>query len=252
MPPLAHQVILRLRDDRVLAPSPGARRLLASIVLRAGREPGLVAFRAADTHLHCALLADATTATEFGRRTAIALGRALRLPVGFTPARVLPVNDQAHLNNLFSYIQGQGAHHGLEVDPFHDAGNLPDLLGLRLLGAYTIPLVREHLPRVGRADLLRHLGRTELPEDPVTWLALKEAAAAAAGLPALEGRSDAVVAARRAAVAASRESLTTARMGALLGISTRAVFRLRGEPADAALVAAVRRQAALREGTAAG
>jgi hypothetical protein len=248
MPPLAHQVILRLRDDRVLAPSPAARRLLASIVLRAGREPGLFAFRAADTHLHCALLADAGTATEFGRRAAIALGRALRLPVGFNPARVLPVVDQAHLNNLFSYIQGQGAHHGLEVDPFHDAGNLPDLLGIRLLGSYTIPRVREHLPRVRRAELLRHLGRTALPEVPVTWEALKEAAAAAAGLPGLDGRSDAVVAARTAAIVAARDSLSTARTAELLGISTRAVFRLRGEAADPKLAAAVRRQAALREG----
>ena len=52
MPPLAHHLMLRLRDDRVIAATTAARRTLAGVVLGVGRELGLLAFSGADTHVH--------------------------------------------------------------------------------------------------------------------------------------------------------------------------------------------------------
>ncbi|MCK6502246.1 hypothetical protein L6R53_02390 [Myxococcota bacterium] len=246
MPALAHQVILRLRDDRVIAPSVAARRALARAVAKAGQPFSLLVFRAADTHLHIVALCPAREAAELGRRAEIALVRALALPVGFNAAHVRPVNDQAHLRSLFFYVLGQERHHGTDLDPFHDASNLPDLLGMRLLAHHSLKTVRAALPRLRRADLLQPLGIDELPELPASWDLLAEAAAAAGGLPDLLGRSAEVVAARRAAVHAAREVLSGAETGRLLGVSDRAVTRLRGEEADKGLVQAVRRQLGVR------
>lgn len=244
---LASHLILRLRDDRVLAPSVAARRLLARTVLRLGQDSGLLAFRAADTHLHAVALVEEAAGRQLARRIEIALVRGMGLPIGFAPARVLPVRDQPHLVNLFGYILGQARHHGLEPDALHEAGNLPDLLGMRLAGAYTVPRVREHLPRLRRGDLLRHLGLDTLPEQPLAWEGLADAAAAAVGLPSLDGRTEPIVAARRAAVHAAREALSTEQTALRLGLSARAVTRMRSEVADPALILAIRRQLAVRE-----
>lgn len=246
MPPLAHQIILRLRDDRVLAPTIAARRALAGAVARAGQPFPLLVFRAADTHLHLVALCPAPEATELGRRVAIALVRALALPIGFNPVQVRPVTDQAHLRRLFFYVLGQEQHHGTDLDPFHDASNLPDLLGMRLLARHTLGTVRAALPRLRRADLLKPLRIAALPEEPASWELLAEAAAAAGGLPALSGRTAEVVAARRAAVHAAREAMTAADAARLLGVSERAITRLRAEETDKDLVLAVRRQLAVR------
>lgn len=246
MPPLAHQVILRLRDDRVLAPTVAARRALAGAVARAGEPFSLLVFRAADTHLHIVALCPAPEAVELGRRVAIAIGRALALPVGFNTGHVRPVTDQAHLRSLFFYVLGQERHHGIDLDPFHDASNLPDLLGMRLLARHTLRTVRASLPRLRRADLLKPLGIAALPEEPASYGPLAEAAAAAGGLPTLTGRSAEVVAARRAAVHTARDALSGAETARLLGLSERAITRLRGEETDKDLVLAVRRQLAVR------
>ena len=50
--------MLRLRDDRVIAPTTAARRTLAGVVLGLGREPGLLAFSGADTHVHLLVACD--------------------------------------------------------------------------------------------------------------------------------------------------------------------------------------------------
>ena len=77
--------MLCLREDRVIAVDLAARRTLARTVLKAGRSRGLLAFRAADTHLHLQVACGRPEAGELARRLEIALVRALRLAVGFAP-----------------------------------------------------------------------------------------------------------------------------------------------------------------------
>jgi len=165
--PVGHHVRLRARDDRVVTPSPADRRRYARTVLEVGREFGLLCFRGADTHGHVELACNRDAAGEFARRVEIALTLGLGVDGGFQPAWVGPIHDQRHLQATFRYILRQRDHHELESDPFHEASNLPDLLGLRPLGVYTAARVRELLPRVHRDDLLELLGADlGSPPDP--------------------------------------------------------------------------------------
>jgi hypothetical protein len=244
MRPLAWHVILRLSDDRVLAPDVATRRLLARIVLRFGGPLGLLAFRAADTHLHALLLGSRPDVGRFAWLSELSYQARRHPGVPFDRPRFKPVLDQRHLEHAFRYILDQERHHGIDLDPFHDASSLPDLLGLRPLGSWLIPRVAGHLPRVRRRDLLTLLGRDEL--DGAGHLAhLPAAAAAAAALPHLRGRDDRSAAARRAAVHAAAGH-TRAQIAGLLDLSLASVKRYRAESPDPALLPAVRRQVALR------
>jgi len=84
MPPLAHHLMLRLRDDRVIAPTTAARRTLAGVVLGLGREPGLLAFSGADTHVHLLVACDRAASGQLARRAEISLTRRLAPGVGFS------------------------------------------------------------------------------------------------------------------------------------------------------------------------
>ena len=55
---LGHHIMLRLDDSRVIAPVVEDRRAMARAVLKAGRPFRLLAFRAADTHLHLEVACD--------------------------------------------------------------------------------------------------------------------------------------------------------------------------------------------------
>ena len=247
MTPVGHHLILRLRDDRVLAPDTRARRRLARSVLAVAADFELLAFRAADSHLHLEAACDRARAGELARRLAIALHRRLAAAaVGFERARIQPIRGQHHLENTFHYILGQERHHGLRSDPLAESSNLPDLLGLRLLGAHTIPRVRALLPCVRRGDLLAHLSLDAIPETPGSAADLVDAAAAAAGLPDLEGRSREIADARAAAALAASGSLATGALAELLGVDARTIRRLRARPVDERLVGAVRLQLGLR------
>ena len=261
MSALGHHLMLRLRDGRVVAPTVAARRLLARTVLGlgAGANVRLLAFRAADTHVHLLAACGAPQATELARRVEIALTLALRPGVGFAHAHVRPIEGQAHLRNALRYVLRQEQHHGTDLDPRHEASNLPDLLGLRLVGAYTAQNVRTLLPRMRRDALLecldpsdgglaRLLAAPELP--PAEHLApgLPEAAAAATALPDLDGRSTEVVAARHAAVHAVGVSAKLTSIADALSVTCRTVSRLRSEPAPPRLVRAVALQLWWRAG----
>ena len=237
--------MLRLRDDRVIALDLAARRTLARTVLKAGRSCGLLAFRAADTHLHLEVACSRPEAGGLARRLEIALVRALRLAVGFSPAHIRPVIDQQHLHNTFWYVLRQEQHHGTEADPHHEASNLGDLLGLRPLGAYTAANVKSLLPRVRAAEIEAELGidRTAPVE---RWDLLAEAAAAAACVPALEGRSAEVVRARTAAVQLARPQLSCRALAAKLGVGYRTVVRMRAAPIDTPMLEAIAHQLRLR------
>ncbi len=243
--PLAHHVMLRLSDSRVLAPDAGARRALAASVLRLARPFGLLAFRAADTHLHVLAMVDRPAAGSLSRRVTNSLRRRLDHPVPFSPPHIVPVADQRHLGHTFWYVLKQEQHHGTAADPTHDASNLPDLLGLRTLGVYTAGTVRDHLPRVRRAQLLEVLG-CDLECAAFDWRHLTDAAAAAIGVADLAGHGRAVTAARCAAIHVARPHLSLKRLATLLGMGYSTVKRLGARAADPATQSAVRLQLSLR------
>ncbi len=249
--PIAHHVVLRLRDERVLCRTDADRRRVARSFLERDPTFNLLAFRTVDTHLHALLAVAASLALEFARRVEISIELALRPGSPFAPAYAKPIETQRYLSNAFDYILDQEQHHGLTSDPLHEGSNLPDLLGLRLTGGFTTGLVRGFLPRVRRADLIARLpgGEALDSDEPMGYVHLPHlpaAAAAAACLPHVRGRRPEAVAARAAAVAIAEEFTGPATAARALGISRAAVKRLRLLQPPPALVEAVRRQARLR------
>ncbi len=238
--------MLRLTDDRVIAPSVGERRALARLIFRAARPFAMTAFRAADTHVHLEVVGDQSVATELARRTQIALSKGLALAAPFERARLKPIFDQAHLGAVVGYMFKQEPHHGLQRDPWFDASNLPDLLQMRVTGAHTRSLFEELLPRFDRARLLGFFDAHRIDDAHIELPDLAEAAAAAFALPALTGRRNETARARRAAVHVVSEHHATAEIAVALGVDPRSVRKLAGLRADAAAVRAVELQMRLR------
>jgi hypothetical protein len=236
--PLAHHVILRRASNAVLAPTTAARRALARAVLSAGRDAELFAFFAPDGHLHAAVGADRAAAGRFAQRALLALRAALPGGGDFAPAYVKPVEDQAHLRRLVPYILDQAAHHGVSAPVGLEASNLPDLLGLRVTGAYTIPNLRARLPRLDGAELRRWLGVADLAPRLVPE-GLADAAAAAVGRAELTGREPEVLDAKGAGVRAARGVLTPTEAGARLGLPRATAWRLAERTVPDTLVRAV-------------
>jgi len=248
---LAQHLVFRLIDDRVLASSTSERRILANKVLNTGRNYRLLAFRAADTHLHLLAACERKSAGELARRLGISLSSLY--PVNLSPVRLNSITDQFHLANTFKYIMQQEKRHQLNCDPFHEASNLPDLLGLRLIGFYTVNNVRGLLPRIGQREILELFG-ADLNSPILSCDNLLEAAAAAGGLPNLEGSSKEIIAVRCAAlqVIGNNFNLTNAKVGKLLGLSQRTVFRLRKQTVSPNLVRAVELQLRIRQNSGEG
>jgi hypothetical protein len=243
--PLGYHITLRLEGDRNLTPTTEARRLFARTVLTAARPYVLLAFRWVDTHGHLEMIGTRKEAGELARRVMIALQHALHPGVPFLPAHYTPMYSLAHVKSTFRYIMGQRDHHGLTIDPHHDASNAPDLLGARTTGVRTAVHVHQHQPRLKRADVLDALSMDDpesILDPPLDCLA--DAAAAAVCLPTLDG-SALGVAARIGAVHAAKGA-STQQIAALLGVSTRSIRRYRGKAADPALVRAIRQQLAMR------
>ncbi|MCC6522121.1 MAG: hypothetical protein IT373_05620 [Polyangiaceae bacterium] len=247
--PLGQHIVMRLREDRVLAPTVEARRAFARAVLRVAEPFALLATRASDTHVHLLVACPEPEARELGRRLGVSLRRVLALPTPFERARLRPVHDQWHLASAFRYVLGQHAHHGIGGDELFEASNLPDLLGMRLLGAHATAHVRGLLPRVGRTELLALLGVPDLDEPRAIHPDdLPDAAAGAVGLPDLAGLSAPVVAARRAALAvaaalsvrpAPRASAPQTTLASALGVHPRTLRQLARSSPDRRLVHAV-------------
>jgi len=244
MDALGHHIRLRLEDDRVIAPGPENRRVVTRVVLAQARREHLLAFRLVDTHLHIEVGCGREAAGRLAQRIEGSLRK--RLELRFVPAYVKLIQDQQHLNNTFRYVLDQERHHGLDTDPFHDGSNLPDLLGLRVLGQFTAENVRALLPRITRRDLLGYLGLPDLDGSPIRYDHLEPAAAAAAGLGELRGSTSEVVAARSAAVRVAGDEIPLGHLAGLLDVSIRTVQRIRSLPVDERLVVAVRRQLWLR------
>jgi len=243
---LGQHIVLRLVDNRVIAPCAEKRRWVARAVLELARGDELLAFGLADTHLHLVAACAREAAGQLARRVEISLVQRLSLDVGFVAAYLKPVDEGRHLYRAFTYVLEQNTHHGLSWDPLHEASNLPDLLGMRLLGIYTAATVRRRLPRVTRNDLLSCMGIDELQplEGPAELV--PAAARAAAGLTSLNGKSRETVGARRAMVYLLRH-LPPAELSARLGVTVRTLRDLRRAPADPRLVQAIRLQLGLMQ-----
>lgn len=242
---LGYHLCLKLDDNRVIAPTPAERRVVASTILEHGERFDLLAFGLADTHPHLLAPRPREDAGELARRVEISLVKRLKLDVGFARPYFKPVVDGSHLNRAFIYILEQNAHHGLEWDPLHEASNLPDLLGLRDLGRYTAANVRRHLPRMTRSRLLDCLRLNELEpqSEPLEHLPL--AAMAALGLPDLVGQRTRVVSARQAIIQLAGTRLKSRELAQWLDLSMREVQRLRTHLPNADLQQAIRLQLGL-------
>jgi hypothetical protein len=245
---LGHHVVLNLRGRRLLAPTAPARRELARIVIERGRGHGLLAFAAPDTHLHLVTTAGRSEAGELARSVAYAIQRRLRPGAAFERSWLEGITSHGHLHRTALYALRQHERHRVREDPHRDASLLPDLLGLRVLGTDLVATVEEALPRLHEGELLAAAGWGEL--DLGAWVestvGLADAAAAAAGRAHLEGGRGEAAAARRAAVAVGLELTEPAEVSRLLGLTDRAVRKLRAEAPDPPLVRAIRRQLALR------
>lgn len=236
---------MRLVEDQGIAREPGPLRLAARILYARGEAYGLVGFRIADTHVHVLVATTRERAGRFAQSVGSSLVQRLRLGVSFERSRFKVIRTEAHFANCLRYVMRQEAHHGSDFDPSHDGSSLPEMLGLRDVGAGSVLLrLRRLLPRLVPADLLEWAGLPSFEEiEPCPDL-LADAAAAAFGLRRLQGRSAAVARARLAAAHAT--SLPTRDVASVLGVTPRAVQRLRKRPVAPEHVRAVRLQQKLR------
>lgn len=243
---LGYHIRIRLKDHRNIATSPEDRRTVARVVLKLGRQANLVTFSVPANHVHVQALCDRVTAGQLSRRIGASLTQRLGLPVGFVHYEPKPIADPFHLGNTALYILGQARRHGVCSDPFCEATNLPDLLGLRLIGRHTIPLLKECLPRLGRKPLLDCLGVDALhpsggpPED------LLQAALRAACIPDLVQRTRQALMARRAVARLAGRGISLTDLAQLLGVCRVTACRLRSAPADPDLVRAIGLQLGLQ------
>jgi len=243
---LAQHMRTRLCDGRVIATTAEERRLAMRAIFRITANSHLLAVALVDAHLHLLAACSPAVASRLLHRVEASLKQRLFLPVGFAMYPLAPVRDARHLQYAFRYILTQNDHHGLRNDPYSETTNLPDLLGLRLVGRATHDNMRRWLPRVSRAQLLDWLGAPGLqPADGPPEL-VPEAMLSAACLGELRGTTRALGEARCAALTVLGDQLPVAETAALLGIQPHTLFRLKRRPADPRLVQAIRLGLGLR------
>ncbi len=244
--PVGWQIIIRRRDDAILAPGVAARRCFARTIARVARGMPLLSFNAAAGHGHLQIAGCRAQAGELARRIQLSLGHHLGHARQLEPARLRPVHDQRHQQHLFRYILDQTQHHGLPTDPFHDASALPDLLGLRVTGAWMRAVVGERLPTLRLHALADRLDFDPFVIDTTSLDGLADAAAAALGEVSLGDRSPRALVGRAAAVRVAAPGFGTTALAQHLQVSTRTVQRLLRRPVTEALLTAVRGQWSLR------
>lgn len=242
---LGYHIRFKLRDDRVIAPTMRGRRILARTVLEHGRAYNLYAFGYPDTHVHLAARVDRGDAGRLTHAIEASLRQRLGLTIGFVQYEPKLLSDQHHLTSTVRYILAQADRHGVTSDPRREGSNLPDLLGLRLLGRYTRDNLERWLPRLGLPDFLEPLGVTVLAPARAPVEDIIPATLAAGCRADLVGSSREVVALRRAAAEILADHLRTTAAAAMLGISPRGLQRLRERPIDTSLVRAIELQLGL-------
>ncbi len=243
---LGWHLMFRTDDDRVIAPSRSKRRLLARTVYRIGRRYRILSFGAADNHFHLVVCCSREEAGRLAQSLCVALRSLLEIAVPFFPVRFKAIRDQRHLETAFHYALSQRNRHGVHSDPYLDACSLPELLGARTIPTDCRQFVREMLPRVTRAQLVRHLGPQAL--EPCTQLIEPlDAAAGALGLGSLELQPRRTVTARAALVQLVGRQVKSRELARLLERSPSIVRRLRSYPVPAELALALRLQLAIRK-----
>lgn len=236
---------MRLSDQRGIAREPGRLRLASRLLFEHGRARGLVAFRIADTHAHALVSTSREHAGRFAQCAESSLRQRLALPVGFEPARIRPLANEAHLRNAVKYLLRQESHHGTDFDPAHDGSSLPDFLGMRHIGGdAALARLRDLLPRLTQAELLGWASLPRLLDAEPDPLLVGDAAAAAFGLPDVRGPSDTHHLARLAAAHAVQ--LPSDGLARILGVCRRGVQRYRRTPIAPEIVRAVVLQLHLR------
>jgi hypothetical protein len=244
---LGYHLCFRLLNDAVIAATQEQQRVVARVFLDQGRAAGLLAFSQADNHLHSENASDRAAAGRFAQAVELGLYWRLAPEVGFAPVYIKPILDARHLYATFRYVLRQPERHALGLDWPREASNLPDLLGLRDLGAYTRANVRRTLPRVHRDELLELLGVPELEPRDGPLDRLVAATLAATALPSLGGRAPEVVGARRAAIEIAAGRVPAPTLASWLEIGDRALRKLRTQAPDPELVLCIRRQLHLIE-----
>jgi hypothetical protein len=243
---LGHHIRLRPFDNRDIAPEPWQRRQAIQCVLLIGAAFGLLAAGLADSHLHLLTLCDRWAAGQLARRVGMALRRTLRLPVPMLSYPPRPIADPAHRRRCLRYDLVQDERHRVHRDPFFEGTNVPDLLGARLVGAYTIDNVRRAVPRLKSPELrswvnLEPLGPWQ-GDPPEALDHLREATLRAGCLPGLQGPADDRRAARCAALAVAGDALTRTECAERLEVSRPTVYRDARQAPDPALEYAIRLQ----------
>lgn len=246
---LGNHIRLRLASDRLLHSSPAQRRSLARAVHKICRPWCFLAFGCSGGHCHVAAKEDHQESGELGRRLEISLQHRNSFDGPFLRVHRKPFEDQRHLFSSVLYDMRQRQHHGLASDPFLEATSAPDLLGARVIGAYLIPRVREHVPELRRRHILDIYEIDDLREaecfDSVEEL--REAVLATFALQSLEGHAKDVKAARLALVGIAGSELTTAELADLTQCSPRTIIRIRTLEPPVLHERAVRRQLDLRK-----
>ena len=242
MKELGQHIRIRTKNDCVIAPTAEEKRKLARVVLKIAKDHPLLSFGLADTHLHLQVASPRVSCGMLSRRLLNSLSQHLELPSLFEPTYFLSIRDGKHNYNTFRYILNQQQHHGVHTDPLHEASNLPDLLGLRILGTYTIGHVRRFLPRVSRKMLLDLMGTSDLQPTAGSPEFIVEAAKRASALPDLCGSRPPVIETRRAIIHILEKRTTKRRIADLLGVSRRNVLLQVKKPPNLKLIAAIRKQ----------
>ncbi len=246
MVPLGHHIRIRLADNRVIAPTPKQQRLITRIVLEQGRRDTLLCTSLAGTHLHLDALCSEARSSRLVQRITSSVKQRLTLPLGFTHYPHEPIRDHRHLCYSTRYIFTQHQHHGLPPEQTLDGTNLPDLLGMRFIGSYTLENLRKWLPQLRRSQLIEWLGVTDLHTAEGTVDDVVQAALAAAALCDLHRSSPRVITTRRAIVELVDNRLSTAELCELFAIRPRTLTWLRRRPVDHRLVHAIRLQVGTR------
>jgi hypothetical protein len=149
-------------DDRfpLAASEDSLRQIVGRLDATIGRRTLL--FNVCDDHLHAVLSGPRPAVGQ----QAAGLSRSLKhlLPnARMAPARIRPVADRSHLENLVHYLLNQQAHHRLNGDLLWSGSCFLDLVGARLLPFFRSAALFEALPRWTRDDIWKTLGATSRP-----------------------------------------------------------------------------------------
>jgi hypothetical protein len=184
---LAQHIRTRLLDGRPIATTVEECRIAMRTIFRLAGDNHLLAVALVDAHLHLLAHCSPKVASTLVHRIEASLKQRLGLGAGFAMYPHEPVRDARHLRYAFRYVLTQHDHHDLQTDPYRESTNLPDLLGLRLVGCATHANMRRWLPRVSRTQLLSWLGAPRLEPADGPLEKVVEAALAAACLGEIRG-----------------------------------------------------------------